>query len=87
MKKGGEENEINILISKTPKKYSNSFLEELENKRISIISSIVLRLANESKIWIIIEKQAMLLWNVGALRFMPEPNDHITCWALNTILD
>lgn len=50
MKKGGEENEINILISKTPKKYSNSFLEELENKRISIISSIVLRLANESKI-------------------------------------
>ena len=50
MKKGGEESEIKIIISEKPKSYSNDFLEELNKKRINIISNIVLRLATENKI-------------------------------------
>lgn len=48
---GGEkESTINIIVSGTPKKYSEEFLNELHKKRIHIISNIILRLANENKI-------------------------------------
>lgn len=48
MNKGEEENKINILISKTPKNYSENFMNSLFEKRTEIICNIVRRIFLES---------------------------------------
>lgn len=48
MYKGAEENKINILISKTPKNYSENFINSLIDKRIEIICNVVRRKALEN---------------------------------------
>lgn len=48
---GGEQKkEIDILVYRTPEKHSEEFFKEIDNIRLDIITSIVLRLAIENKI-------------------------------------
>lgn len=49
MLKGGGKSEIKITL-KTSKRHSKEFLDKISNKRIDIITSIILRLAGENKI-------------------------------------
>lgn len=48
MNKGEKDNKINILISKTPKNYSENFINSLIEKRTEIICNIVRRIFLES---------------------------------------
>lgn len=50
MCKGAEDNKITILISKTPKNYSDDFINNLIEKRTEIICNIVKRIFLESNI-------------------------------------
>lgn len=49
MSKGEEDNKITILISETPKNYSEDFINNLIEKRTEIICNIVKRIFVESK--------------------------------------
>lgn len=44
MHEGAEDNKITILISKTPKNYSEDFINNLIEKRTEIICNIVRRI-------------------------------------------
>ena len=51
MKNGEEDNKITILISKSPKNYSENFVNNLLDKRNEIICKIVKRIFLEGNIW------------------------------------
>lgn len=51
MKNGEKDNRITILISKSPKNYSDSFINNLLDKRNEIICKIVKRILLEGTIW------------------------------------
>ena len=51
MKSGEEESKINILISKSPKNYSEDFINNLLEKRMEIICKMVKRIFVENNCW------------------------------------